>query len=63
MTTSDLSPRQEQIARLIDDGKTQAQIAEILQIHRRTLDGHLAKIRTKTNAKSTREAISRLRRG
>lgn len=57
-----LSPRQRQVARLLDQGLTQAQVAERLAIAVRTVEDHVAKIRAKTNALTTREALPRTRR-
>lgn len=56
-----LSPRQMEIARLLADGKTQAEVAEILGIHRRTVEGHVARIRFKTGSTKTRIAVPRAR--
>lgn len=56
-----LTPRQAQVARLLDAGLTQAQVAERLGITTRTVEEHAARLRAKTQATSTRQAVSRTR--
>lgn len=58
----DLTPRQRQVARLLDQGLTQAKVAERLGIKVRTVEDHAAKIRGKMGAPTTREAVPRTRR-
>jgi DNA-binding CsgD family transcriptional regulator len=61
VTDVTLSPRQAQIVRLLDRGMTQAEIAEVLGIHRRSVEDHVAKLRKKTGSTTTRQALSRVR--
>lgn len=56
-----LSARQLEVARLLAAGKTQAEVAIILGIHRRTVDAHVARIRQKTGSTKTSVAVSRAR--
>ena len=56
-----LSPRQAQVARLLDLGLTQAEVAEQLKISVRTVEGHAAKLRAKLGMSTTRRAVSRAR--
>lgn len=56
-----LSPRQAQVARLLDQGLTQAEVAAFLEISVRTVEGHAAKLRSKLDASTTRRAVSRAR--
>lgn len=58
-----LSPRQYEIARLIAHGHTQAEIALMLGISRRTVEHHAARIREKAGERSTRRAVTRARAG
>lgn len=56
-----LSPRQAQVARLLDSGKTQEQVAALLGITRRTVWHHTAEIRKRTGTRTTAAALSRVR--
>ena len=56
-----LSPRQAQVARLLDEGLTQVEVAERLDIAPRTVWYHVAAIRRKVGAKTTAAALSRVR--
>lgn len=56
-----LSPRQSQIARLINEGFTYAQIATRLDISPRTVEVHAAELRRKFGERTTRRAASRAR--
>ena len=56
-----LSPRQQQIARLLASGKTQQQVAYTLHLAPRTIHAHTARIRYKCQAETTVEAVSRIR--
>lgn len=56
-----LSPRQAEVARLLDRGLTQGEVAVRLGISRRTVEGHAAKLRSKLGVETTRKAVSRAR--
>lgn len=56
-----LSPRQEQVARLLDSGLTQSEVAKRLEISLRTVWHHTAEIRRKSGAPTTAAALSRVR--
>lgn len=56
-----LSARQDQIAKLLDRGLTQGEVALKLGISRRTVEGHAAKMRAKLGVDTTRQAVSRAR--
>ena len=52
-----LSPRQAQVADLLDQGLTQAQVADELGISLRTVETYAARIRAKLGHSSTRRAL------
>jgi DNA-binding CsgD family transcriptional regulator/pimeloyl-ACP methyl ester carboxylesterase len=52
-----LSSREIEVLRLVAQGKTNAEIAEILVISRHTSDRHLSKIITKTDSSNLAEAV------
>lgn len=58
---ADLSPRQQEVARLIAEGKFTAEIAEILQIEPKTADTHraavLSRLRLRNNVELCLKAI------
>lgn len=54
-----LSPREQQILKLIGEGLSDKEIAETLRLSVRTVEGHAAKIRNKTSLR-TRGALIRL---
>lgn len=56
-----LSPRQFEIARLLAAGLTQAEVADALGIHVRTVEVHVARLRQKMRATTTAQAVSRAR--
>lgn len=58
---TDLSPRQTQVADLLDSGMTQQQVAEQLAITPRTVWHHTAELRRKTGTRTTAAALSRVR--
>jgi DNA-binding NarL/FixJ family response regulator len=61
MSPVQLSPRQQQVAQLINQGFTYEQIAAQLEISSRTVEGHAAKLRAKLGERSARRAASRAR--
>lgn len=56
-----LSPRQAQVARLLDSGMTQEQVADQLGISPRTVWHHTAELRKRTGTRTTAAALSRVR--
>ena len=59
--SSRLSPREDEVLRLLASHKTDREIAEILFIGRRTVNAHVASILGKLGARSRREAVARAR--
>jgi DNA-binding CsgD family transcriptional regulator/tetratricopeptide (TPR) repeat protein len=57
-----LTPRQAEVAALVDEGLTNAEIAARLFLSRRTIDNHVAAILRRLGARSRREAADELRR-
>ncbi|MDJ0716259.1 MAG: LuxR C-terminal-related transcriptional regulator [Prochloraceae cyanobacterium] len=57
-TTASLSDREIQIIQLISTGLTNHQIAERLEISKRTVDNHLSNILKKTNTKNRVELLN-----
>jgi DNA-binding CsgD family transcriptional regulator len=57
-----LSARQHEVLQLMADGHTNREIAEILFVSKRTIDGHVASILAKLDAGSRREAVSMARK-
>ena len=56
-----LTPRQLEVARLLADGRTQVEIADLLEISLRTVWHHTAEIRKKAGSATTASAVSRVR--
>ena len=50
-----LTPREQQVARLLAQGKRQKEIARLLMISRRTVEAHCNSAKAKTGARSTFE--------
>lgn len=61
MIARPLSPRQAEIAHLLDDGLTQQQVADRLGISVRTVWHHTERIRAKTGQTTTAAAVSHAR--
>jgi DNA-binding CsgD family transcriptional regulator len=57
-----LTPREQEIADLLADYMSQAEVAKHLEISLRTVEEHAASLRRKTGSKTTRQAVSRARR-
>ena len=57
---SKLTPRQQEVARLLASGKTQRQIARALVIAPITVYTYTKQIRRKVGAETTAEAVGRL---
>ena len=56
-----LTPRQEEVRRLLDAHLTQGEVASQLGISVRTVEDHVAELRRKTGSSTTRQALSRAR--
>jgi DNA-binding CsgD family transcriptional regulator len=61
IASTSLTPREREVARLLDDHLTQAEVAAKLGISVRTVEHHAASLRQKTGSPTTRQAISRTR--
>jgi DNA-binding CsgD family transcriptional regulator len=59
---SGLTGREAEVMRLMADGMTNAQIAEVMFVSTRTIEHHVSSILTKLNANSRHEAVARYRR-
>lgn len=57
----ELTPRQRQVARLIHEGFTYAEIGERLGVSARTVEGHATRLKEKLGERSARRAASRAR--
>lgn len=54
---SRLTPRERQVLQLAADGKSNAEIAELLGVSRRTIETHRASLRAKLNIQDTRDLL------
>ena len=52
-----LTPRERQVLQLAADGRSNAEIAELLRLSRRTVETHRASLRTKLNIQDTRDLL------
>lgn len=57
-STTLLSPRELQIVRLSAEGKTTREIADMLNLSKRTIESHKARIFSKLNCKTTTELVN-----
>ncbi len=57
--TTELTPREREVAQFLVAGKSSKQIAKDLKVGHRTVDAHRARLMLKFNAASTAELIAR----